>query len=198
MAGIAGIGEVVLHTNLVHPGYRYDDAEDPEAVTRALIALHATDPASVYLSVLARSAVSTLADVADALYERRSLVRWMAMRRTLFVFPREDIPTVHPRGQHSAGRNAPSTPDRPAATQRERPRIAGNVGSWLADLEDRTEGALARRGTATGTQLAEDEPALKTRILARAPSDRPQNLPTSAPGYRQSPVSRPCPQGVGW
>ena len=39
------------------------DAESPEAVTKALIALHATDPASVYLSVLARSASSTLADV---------------------------------------------------------------------------------------------------------------------------------------
>jgi hypothetical protein len=48
------------------------DADDPEAVTRALIALHATDPASVYLSVLARSAGSTLSGVADALYERRS------------------------------------------------------------------------------------------------------------------------------
>jgi hypothetical protein len=44
--------------------------------------LHATDPASVYLSVLARSAESTLSDVADAMYARRSLVRWMAMRRT--------------------------------------------------------------------------------------------------------------------
>jgi hypothetical protein len=79
---------------MVHRHHLAGDATDPEAVTRALIALHATDPASVYLSVLARSAVSTLADVADALYERRSLVRWMAMRRTLFVFPREDIPTV--------------------------------------------------------------------------------------------------------
>jgi hypothetical protein len=65
-----------------------------EAVTRALVALHATDPASVYLSVLARSAGSTLADVSDAMYERRSLVRWMAMRRTLFLPPRADVPLV--------------------------------------------------------------------------------------------------------
>ena len=70
------------------------DADGPESVTRALLALHATDPASVYLSVLARSAASTLADIAEAMYERRSLVRWMAMRRTLFVFPRTDIPMV--------------------------------------------------------------------------------------------------------
>jgi hypothetical protein len=51
------------------------DAKGPEAVTRALFALHSADPASVYLSVLARSAASTLADVAAAMYERRSLVR---------------------------------------------------------------------------------------------------------------------------
>jgi hypothetical protein len=113
------------------------------------------------------------------MYERRSLVRWMAMRRTLFVFPRDDIPTVQA---------AVSTPL--AAMLRRRligqlqrngtdPRIDGDVGRWLADLEDRTEDALARRGTATGVQLADDEPALRTRILARAPSDRPQNLTTS-------------------
>jgi hypothetical protein len=49
------------------------DAASPEAVTQAMIALHATDPASVYLSVRARSAGSTLADVSYAMYERRSL-----------------------------------------------------------------------------------------------------------------------------
>jgi Winged helix DNA-binding domain len=155
------------------------DASRPEAVTRALIALHASDPASVYLSVLARSAASTLIDVADAMYERRCLVRWMAMRRTLFVFPRADIPTVQA---------AVSTPL--AAVLRRRlishlqrngsePAITGDVGHWLADLEDRVERALARHGTATGAQLADDEPGLRTRILARAPSDRPQNVTTS-------------------
>jgi integrase/recombinase XerD len=47
------------------------DARSPEAATQAVVALHATDPASVYLSVLARSAASTLSDVADAMYARR-------------------------------------------------------------------------------------------------------------------------------
>ena len=70
------------------------DAATPEAVTRAVVALHATDPASVYLSVLARSTTSTLADVSAAMYQRRTLVRWMAMRRTLFLLPRGDVPVV--------------------------------------------------------------------------------------------------------
>jgi hypothetical protein len=53
------------------------------------------------------------------------------------------------------------------------------VGAWLADLEVRVEDALRARGTATGAQLSTDEPALRTAIPARAPSDRPQNV-TSA------------------
>jgi hypothetical protein len=154
-------------------------AESPEAVTQALIALHATDPASVYLSVLARSASSTLADISAAMYERRSLVRWMAMRRTLFLFSRADVPIVQA---------AVSTPlaamlRRRLISQLERngsdPPITGDVGAWLADLEVRVEKALRARGTATGAQLSTDKPALRTLIPARAPSDRPQNV-TSA------------------
>ena len=43
------------------------DADSPEMATRAMIALHATDPASVYVSVLARSAAAKLAGVAAAM-----------------------------------------------------------------------------------------------------------------------------------
>ena len=155
------------------------DAETPEAATQALVALHATDPASVYLSVLARSTGSTLADVSDAMYGRRSLVRWMAMRRTLFLLPRTDVPIVQA---------AVSTPlaamlRRRLISQLKRngtePPVDGDTGRWLADLEVRVERALKARGTATGAQLGADEPALRTFIPARAASDRPQNL-TSA------------------
>ena len=164
---------------MVRRHYLAGDASGPEAVTRAVIALHASDPASVYLSVLARSAASTLADVAQAVYDRRSLVRWMAMRRTLFVFPREDIPMIQA---------AVSTPL--AATLRTRlisqlkrngtePPIDGDTAAWLDDLASRVEHALGERGAATGAQLSADEPGLATSVLARAPSDRPQNVTTS-------------------
>ena len=147
-----------------------------KTVTQALLALHATDPASVYLSVLARSAGSTLADVSEAMYERRSLVRWMAMRRTLFLLPRGDVPVVQ------AAVSAPL-----AATLRRRlisllerngsePPIEGDVGHWLAALEVRVEAALRGRGTATGAQLSADEPALRTVIPVRAPSDVRQTV----------------------
>jgi len=72
---------------MVHRHLLAGDGESVEQVVESLIALHATDPATVYLSVLARNPHTTLAGIGAALNESRSLVRWMAMRRTLFVLP---------------------------------------------------------------------------------------------------------------
>jgi hypothetical protein len=155
------------------------DAATPEAATRAVIALHATDPASVYLSVLARSTTSTLADVSAAMYGRRTLVRWMAMRRTLFLLPRADIPVVQA---------AISTPLATVLRRRlisqlirngTEPPVDGDLETWLSSLQERVERALRARGSATGAELSADVPALRTFIPPRAASDRPQNL-TSA------------------
>ena len=155
------------------------DASGPEAVTRALVALHATDPASVYLSVLARSHTSTVADVSATLYEQRCLVRWMAMRRTLFVFPREDVPMV----QAAVSTPLSASLRRRLVSQLERngtePPIDGAVDSWLAELETAVGAAVAGRGSATGAQLSTDVPALRTLIRPRAASDRPQRVTTS-------------------
>lgn len=59
----------------------------PEAAVRAMTVLHATEPATVYLSGWARVAGFTPADLDRALYADRTLVKQLAMRRTLFVFP---------------------------------------------------------------------------------------------------------------
>jgi len=67
---------------------------DPVAATRAMTVLHATEPATVHLSLHARVDGLTVADVDRALYEDRSLVKQLAMRRTLFVFPRDLLPAA--------------------------------------------------------------------------------------------------------
>lgn len=61
----------------------------PEAATVAMTVLHSTEPGTVYLSVWARTTDLTLTDVDRALYVDRTLVKQLAMRRTLFVFPRD-------------------------------------------------------------------------------------------------------------
>ena len=60
-----------------------------EAAADSVVALHATDPATVYVSYWARSEAPQAADLERALNQDRSLVKQLAMRRTLFVFPRE-------------------------------------------------------------------------------------------------------------
>ncbi|WP_244876489.1 winged helix DNA-binding domain-containing protein [Winogradskya consettensis] len=99
----------------------------PEAVTAALTVLHATEPATVHLSCWARSASVTVADLDRALHTDRSLVKQLAMRRTLFVFPRDLLPAAW------AGPSA-----RVAATERARMAkdavlagLAGDGHDWL-------------------------------------------------------------------
>ena len=66
-------------------------APDVVAATRSLVCFHATDPATVFLSAHARVEAMTVADLERALYVDRTLVKHLAMRRTLFVFPRERV-----------------------------------------------------------------------------------------------------------
>jgi hypothetical protein len=62
-------------------------AGSAETVAGDLVGLHATDPATVYLSAGQRLAGFTVGDLDAALYERRTLARVLGMRRTMFVVP---------------------------------------------------------------------------------------------------------------
>jgi hypothetical protein len=64
------------------------------AATEAMTVLHATEPATVYLSCWARVTGMSTADVDRALYDDRTVVKQLAMRRTLFVFPRDLLPAA--------------------------------------------------------------------------------------------------------
>jgi Winged helix DNA-binding domain len=106
------------------PAFQVDS---PEAATRAMTVLHATEPATVYLSCWARVKSLQVTDVDRALYADRSLVKQLAMRRTLFVFPRDLLPAVWP-----------SASARVAAIERARMSrdvvkagIADDGGDWL-------------------------------------------------------------------
>ena len=64
-----------------------------EDAARSVVALHATEPASVALSALARSPLLTRSDVDEAFAGRR-LVKQLSMRRTLFAMPVDLLPAV--------------------------------------------------------------------------------------------------------
>ena len=140
------------------PGHR---APHVVEAARSLIALHGTDPSTIYLSAWARVDGMTVGDLERALYDDRSLVKHLAMRRTLFVFPREAL------GDAQAGASA-----RVAAGERRRLiRDVEEAGlhedgeRWLDQTSEAVVDALAGGREATSAQLREELPGLDGAIL---------------------------------
>jgi hypothetical protein len=131
---------------------------DPVAATRAMTVLHSTEPPTPYLSVHARVDGVTRADVDRALYDDRTLVKQLAMRRTLFVFPRDLLPAAW----GSASERVAGVEGRRIAKDVEKAGIAPDGAAWLesararvlAHLEDRPEGFAATDLRALFPELA--------------------------------------------
>jgi len=99
----------------------------PQAATRAMTVLHATEPATVHLSCWARVASLERADVARALNDDRTLVKQLAMRRTLFVFPRDLLPA----GLASASARVAAAERARIARDAVRAGVAADGDGWL-------------------------------------------------------------------
>jgi hypothetical protein len=135
-------------------------ATDPLTVARSLVCLHATDAVTVFLSIRARSDGVAPADVERALYEDRSLVRLLAMRRTLWVVPRELLPVVFAAATRAV-----------AATQRKRLEgfvrdsgVASRPGAWLTRAGNAAFAAVAARREALTREVVADVPLLATKL----------------------------------
>ena len=154
----------------VAPGRR---AADPVAATRAMTVLHATEPATVFLSLFARVEGLTHEEVDRVLYDDRSLVKQLAMRRTLFVFPRELLPAAW--GSASA-RVAAQLRAR-LAKDAEAAGIAEDGAAWLEAACAAVLDRLAD-GSALGAQaLREQVPELQGRIEVAAGKSYGGNFP---------------------
>lgn len=129
-----------------------------------MFALHATDPATVYLSVLVRAKSLTVEDVRASMYDRRSLVRLMAMRRTLFVLAHDDVPVVHAAASLGVARTMRSRLKKQVSTLPTDP-VVNDVEKWITGVEEATEKQLRSAGRATGAELSAAVPLLKTAIL---------------------------------
>ncbi|MBX7454340.1 winged helix DNA-binding domain-containing protein [Mycolicibacterium sp. 3033] len=96
-------------------------------VTARLVALHATDPATPYLSLWARLPGVAHDDVDAALYRDRSVVKHLAMRRTLWVVRPVDLPEV----QAAASNRVAANEARRLAADVERAGVADDGAAWL-------------------------------------------------------------------
>ncbi len=133
---------------------------DPVAATEAMTVLHATEPATVYLSLMARVDGLTVADIDRELYDRRTIVKQLAMRRTVFVFPRDLLPAAW--GSASA---------RVAATLRprlvkeiENGGLADDGAAWLDRACAAVLDRLADGSELSAQALREQLPVLEGRL----------------------------------
>jgi hypothetical protein len=193
-------------------------AGNPVEVARSLVAVHSTDPSSVYLTLLARMTGGDIGCVDRALYQDRALIRLLGMRRTVFVTALDIAPLI----QAACSRAVAATERRKLLGRLAESGVGDDVGRWLAEVEQAALTALTARGEATAAELAGDDPRLQTQIvLARGKSyegrqnvssrvlfllaaqgqvvrGRPRGSWTSHQ-YRWAPLALWCPQGLdGW
>jgi hypothetical protein len=133
------------------------------AAAGGVLALHATDPATVHLSVRARTAVPDTSDLERALYDERTLLRMLGMRRTMFVVGTELAPVVQAACSVDVAKKQRKLLVGHLST-RGHPENLADADEWLAEVEESAAAALAARGTATAQQLSEDEPRLRQQL----------------------------------
>jgi hypothetical protein len=139
-------------------------AASVEEVAAGVVAIHSTDPASVVVGTWARLADrdALAGEVERALYEDRTLLRLMAMRRTMFVVDRVVAPVVHAACSLKVA-------------ARERAKLLklleeGGVGgqrrdAWLTKAEASALELLAAGGELTAVELAQGDARLGTEIV---------------------------------
>jgi len=142
----------------LHPEHR---PPSPEAVAAAMVALHATEAASVHLAVAVRSNDVGVADVERALYLDRTLVKQLAMRRTLFAFPRDLLPAVWASASARVAAQQRSQLERDLV----RHGVTDDPAAWLQQARLAVLDRLAPGEVLSARQLREALPELAGRTV---------------------------------
>ncbi|WP_406637712.1 winged helix DNA-binding domain-containing protein [Amycolatopsis sp. WGS_07] len=134
-------------------------ASGVEEAVRAVTCLHATEASSIYLSAYARSRADR-ESISDALFGRRTVVRQLAMRRTVFAFPADLFAAARGSAAARVARQLTARLVKDA-------ELAG-ISDGAAWVEERCAEALAaiREEPGTTVQLRARVPELSTRIAA--------------------------------
>jgi hypothetical protein len=129
--------------------------DDVVAISDGLVALHSTDPVSVYLSATARMVTPDLAAVDRALYEDRTLIRHHSMRRTLWVFGHAAARAAH----HSASVDVGAAQHRLMLKMLAAGGVADPAG-WAADAGRQIVELLVAKGPLTAREIGAQLPHL--------------------------------------
>ncbi len=130
------------------------------ALAEQMVGLHSTDPTTVVLAAAARLKRPTVEGVERALYDDRTLVRTLCMRRTLFVVPVDLVPIVQ-----AAVTEALVPPERKRTVRMiEEGGIAKDGARWLRRAEAETIAVIEARREVTGAELSKAVPRLRNQI----------------------------------
>jgi winged helix DNA-binding protein len=156
------ISDEERRARLVRRHHLASPATSVEDAARSVFGLHSSDPVSVYVSAWARMKRFAVADLEQALYERRSLVRMLGMRRTMFVVPVDAAAVM----DEACTKTIASRERRRLVRLIEEAGIApaGRGSRWLARVERATLAALSARGEATARELSAEVPELREKI----------------------------------
>ena len=127
-----------------------------EAAER-VVCLHGTDPATVYLSAWARVDGFAVADLDRALYADRTLIKHLAMRRTLFVFPRDVLGVA----QAGASERVADAERRRLIRDVEKAALYPDGERWLSEAGAKVLDALSGGREATSSELRAEIPLLE-------------------------------------
>ena len=130
-------------------------------VARDIVGLHGTDPATVFVAAWARMKSAEVAGIERELYDDRSMVRVLVMRRTAFVLPPEEAGIALAACVRSVGQ----VQRKQIVQWIEKAGIAKDGARWLRKLEESTFDAVAARGGATAVQVSQDVPLLRRELV---------------------------------
>jgi len=145
-------------TRLARRHFLTDDhlsATIPE-LTGALIGWHATDPATPYLSLWARMRGFAPADLDAEIYQRRSLVKQLAMRRTLWLVQAPHLAMIQP----GASARVADNERRRLIADVEKAGVADDGARWLDSACAQVLEYLSKNGHANSRELRAALPEL--------------------------------------
>ncbi|AEV75119.1 Protein of unknown function (DUF1006) [Mycolicibacterium rhodesiae NBB3] len=131
-------------------------AQSPAHVAGDVVGLHATDPATPYLSLWARVPGFVLADLDAELYETRNLVKHLAMRRTLWVVRAADLPHI----QSGASDRVAANERRKLVADAQKAGLCGDGDAWLDTASKAVLSHLGEHGPTSAKDLRTALPEL--------------------------------------
>jgi hypothetical protein len=137
------------HARLARRHFLGEPGSDASAVTKALVGLHATDPATPYLSLWARIPGFARAHLDARIYGDRSLVKHLAMRRTLWVVCADGLSAV----QVASSDRVADTESRKLIADVEKAGVAVDGVGWLRTASAAALAYLEANGPTSAAQL---------------------------------------------